>query len=73
MCRLWELKKGTESEGVVVVDVYFDREGFGDEFLKLSRRGEFMSRFQEGGVVNVRMQPIDLNRAMASITPEGFR
>ena len=56
-----------------MVDVYFDREGFGDEFLKLSRRGEFMSRFQEGGVVNVRMQPIDLNRAMASITPEGFR
>jgi len=73
LCRLWELKKGTESAGVVVVDVYFDRVGLGDEFLRLSGKGEFMPRFQEGGVMNVRTQPIDLNRAMASIMPDGFK
>ena len=73
LCRLWELKKGTELADMVVVDVHFDRVGLGDEFLRLSGRGEFMPRFQEGGVMNVRTQPIDLNRAMASIMPEGFR
>jgi len=41
--------------------------------LRLSGRGEFMPRFQEGGVVNVRTQPVDVTRAMASIMPEGFR
>ena len=72
LCRLWELKKGTESVGGVVVEVYFDRGGLADEVLRLSGRGEFMPRFQEGGVVNVWTQPVDLNRAMASIMPEGF-
>ena len=73
LCRLWELKKGTEPAGGVVVDVRFDRGGLADGILRLSERGEFMPRFQEGGVVNVRTQPIDLKRVMDSITPEGFR
>ena len=73
LCRLWELKKGTESVDVVVVDVHFDCAGLGDEVLRLSGRGEFMPRFQEGGVVNVGTRPVDVNRAMASIMPEGFR
>ena len=72
LCRLWELK-GTGSADMVVVDMYFDLVGLGDEVLRLSRRGEFMPRFQEGGVLNVRTQPVEVNRAMASIMPEGFR
>ena len=67
------MKKGTESVGGVVVDVYFDDGGIAGEVLRLLERGEVMSRFQEGGVVNVRMDPIDLYLAMVSITPEEFR
>lgn len=70
LCRLWELKKGTESVGRIVVDVHFDDAELAGEVSKLFGRGEFMPRFQEGGVVNIGMQPVGLNCAMASIMPE---
>lgn len=72
LCRLWELKKGAESTGGVVLNVHFDDEGIANEVLRLSGGGEFLSRFREGGVVNVGTQPVDSNRAMSSIMPEGF-
>ena len=70
LCRLWELKKGTESVGRIVLDVHFDNAKLADKVSKLLGRGEFMPRFQEGGVVNIGMQPVGLNCAMASIMPE---
>jgi len=73
LCRLSGLKKGSESVGDIVLDVYLDDEECADEVLRLLERGEFMSRFREGGVANVKMQPVDLNRAMLSIVPEEFR
>lgn len=71
LCRLWELKKGSESGGGVMVDVYFDGAELADEVSRLSRRGEFMPRFQEGGILNIGM--CDYNRAMAGIVPKEFR
>lgn len=71
LCRLWELKRGIEPVGGVVVDMHFDDAKLADEVSRLSGRGEFMSRFQEGGVLNVRM--LDSSRAMAGVMPEEFR
>jgi hypothetical protein len=72
LCRLWELKKGTRSAGEVVLDLCFD-DGFADEVLRSSERGEFMPRFQEVGTVNVRKQPMDLDRSPFTVAPEDFR
>lgn len=74
LCRLSGLKKGTGSVGEIVLDVYLDNGKCTDGIPRLSERGEFMPRFRrEGGVVNVKMQPVDLNRAMLSIVPDEFR
>jgi len=73
MCRLTELKKRAESVGEVVLDIFFDKEELAIEVVGLLGRGEFMPRFREGGAVNVKTQPMDLNGAMLSIMPEEFR
>jgi len=73
LCKLSELKKRSESVGEIVLDVYLDDEECAVEVLRLSERGVFMPQFREKGLVNVWMQPIDLNRAMLSIVPEEFR
>lgn len=59
--------------GKVVLDVYFDDEELAIEMLRLSERGEFMPRFQQVGMLNVKMQAVDLNRAMSSIMLEAFK
>lgn len=64
LCRLTELKKRTEPVGEVVLDVYFDEKEPANEVLRLAERGEFMPRFQERGVVNVRTERMDLKCAM---------
>ena len=56
-----------------MVDMYFDDAGIAGGILMLSERGEFMPRFQEGGVVNVRTEPIDSRLALVNLTPEEFR
>ena len=70
LCRLWQLKRGTEYMGEVVLDVHLDEKKLAEEVFRLSERGEFMPRFQEGGVVKVRRQPIDLDRPPFSVVPE---
>jgi len=67
-----ELKKRAESVDEVLLDVYFDKEELATEVVGLSERGEFMPRFREGGVVNVKTQPMYLNGAMLWIVPEEF-
>ena len=71
--RLTGLKQRTKSVGKVVLDVYFDDEKLAIEMLRLSERGEFMPRFQQVGMLNVKMQAVDLNRAMSSIMLEAFK
>jgi hypothetical protein len=63
LCRLWELKKGTESVGEVALNVYLDNEKLTDEISELLKRGKFMPRLQEGGVMSVRIRTIDLSRS----------
>lgn len=71
--RLTGLKKRTESPSEAVLDVYLDDKGLASGVSMLSGRGDFMPRFQGKGVINVRTQPMDLNRAMLSILPEESR
>ena len=73
LCRLTELKKRAKSLDEVVLDVYFDDEELATEVSMLSEGGGFMPRFREGGVVNIRTQPVDLTLAMLSIVPEEFK
>lgn len=53
LCRLTELKKGTGFVPEIVLDVHFDHKQVANEVSRLLERGEFMPRFQKGGVVNV--------------------
>ena len=73
LCRLSELRERTECGGRVVLNVYFDDERYAKGVSWYVKRGEFMPRFQEGGVVNVETRPIYMNQAITSVTPEEFR
>lgn len=73
LCRLSELRDGTESGGEVVLNLHFDDERFAEEVSAFVGRREFMPRFQEGGLVNVEAQRMGLDRAMSNIVPEEFR
>ena len=73
LCRLSELKERAECGGRVVLNVHFDDGRCAREVSGSAERGEFMPRFQEGGVVNVETRPMDMDQAMAMITPEEFR
>ena len=73
LCRLSELKERAECGGRVVLNVHFDDGRCAREVSGSAERGEFMPRFQEGGVVNVETRPMDVDQAMAMITPEEFR
>ena len=53
LCRLTELKRGTGFVPEIVLDVHFDHKQVANEVSRLLERGEFMPRFQKGGVVNV--------------------
>ena len=57
----------------MVLNVYFDDERYAKGVSWYVKRGEFMPRFQEGGVVNVETRPIYMNQAITSVTPEEFR
>ena len=67
LCRLSELRKGTESGGELVLNVHFDDERVANQVFGFAGRKEFMPRFQEGGLINVETQGVDLNRAMSNI------
>lgn len=49
------------------MNVHFDDERVANEVHGFAQRGEFMPRFQEGGVVNVERQAMDINLAMSKL------
>ena len=73
MCRLSELKERAGCGDKVVLDVHFDNEDLAGEVLGFAKRGEFLPRFQEVGVVNVETEPMCIERAILWMMPEQFR
>ncbi|KAF9778967.1 hypothetical protein BJ322DRAFT_1173063 [Thelephora terrestris] len=73
LCRLSGLRRRAECEGKVVLNVHFVDRRCAIDVLGLAERGEFMPRFQEGGVVKVETRTKDVNHVVSSIVPEEFR
>ena len=73
LCRLSELKKRAGCGGEVVLNVHFDNGTLANQVLKFAERGEFVSRFQEVGVVNVHTRPMREDHAVLMMMPEEFR
>ena len=72
LCRLSELRERAECGGKVVLNVHFDNEAFAGEVFSFAKRGEFFSRFQDVGVVEVETGVMDMNRAISRVMPEEF-
>lgn len=53
-----------------MLNVYFGDERFASEVSGFTERREFMPRFQERGLVNVKVERMDLNRAVSTFVPE---
>ena len=56
LCRLSELREGTESGGEVVLNLHFDDEGLAEEFSEFLENRELMPLFQELGLINIEVQ-----------------
>ena len=72
MCRLSELKERVGCGDKVILNVHFDNEAFAGEVFGFARRGEFLPRFQEVGMVHVKTELIDMDRAMSRMMPAEF-
>ena len=73
LCRLSELKDRAGCGDKVILNVHFDNEAFAGEVFGFARRGEFLPRFQEVGVVHVKTELMDMDRAMSRMMPAEFR
>jgi hypothetical protein len=73
LCRLSGLKKSAGCGSEVVLNVHFDNWTLANQVFGFAETGEFLSRFQEVGVVNVHTRPMKENDAVSMMMPEEFR